>query len=74
MREMHCIPMQTNGRIWGDLTKRKKCRARHFFRLLLKPLSRQKAWSRPEVLLAAKTYANDPLKPALTVGFCTFEG
>jgi hypothetical protein len=28
----------------------------------------------PKVLLAAKTYANDPLKPALTVGFCTFEG
>jgi len=28
----------------------------------------------PKVLLAAKTYANDPLKPALSVGFCTFEG
>ena len=26
----------------------------------------------PKVLLAAKTYANDPLKPTLTVGFCTF--
>ena len=25
-------------------------------------------------LLAANAYANDPLKPALTVGFCTFEG
>jgi hypothetical protein len=29
---------------------------------------------RPKVLPAAKTYANDLLKPALTVGFCTFEG
>src|SRR5271166_5015300 len=28
----------------------------------------------PEVLLAAKTYANDPLKSALTVDFCIFEG
>jgi hypothetical protein len=31
----------------------------------------QSKW--PKVLLAAKTYANDPLKPALTVVFCTFE-
>ena len=29
---------------------------------------------RPEVLLAAKTYGNDPLKPAVTVDFYTFEG
>ena len=27
----------------------------------------------PKDLLAAKTYANEPLKPAVTVGFCTFE-
>jgi hypothetical protein len=28
----------------------------------------------PKVLRAAKTYANEPLKPALTAVFCTFEG
>jgi hypothetical protein len=28
----------------------------------------------PKALLAAKTYANDPLKSALSVGFCTFAG
>ena len=27
-----------------------------------------------KVLLAAKRYANDPLKTALTAVFCTFEG
>jgi hypothetical protein len=31
-------------------------------------------WFWPTVLLAAKTYANDPVKRALTVSFCTFEG
>jgi hypothetical protein len=29
---------------------------------------------RPKVLLAAKTYANDPLKPTPSVGFCMAEG
>ena len=29
---------------------------------------------RPKVLLAAKTYANDPLNPVLSAGFCTGEG
>jgi hypothetical protein len=28
----------------------------------------------PTVLLAAKTYAKDPLKGAVSAGFCTFEG
>jgi len=28
----------------------------------------------PTVLLAAKTYANDPLKRAISTGLCTFEG
>ena len=30
--------------------------------------------NRPTVLLAAKTYAKDPLKRAIFAGFCTFEG
>ena len=29
---------------------------------------------RPKALLAAKTYAKAPLKAALSVGFCIFEG
>ena len=32
------------------------------------------ARNRPEVLLAAKTYAKDTLKCGLSVGFCIFEG
>jgi hypothetical protein len=32
------------------------------------------AMIRRKVLLAAKTYGNDPLKPAVTVDFYTFEG
>jgi hypothetical protein len=31
-------------------------------------------YDRAKVLLAAKTYANDLLKSALSVGFCVFEG